>query len=233
MPLPIAELSEFLWKRLYHHLSPASRVCPPTGCQVLLFASSLKSYIGAHKDNRIRTDGGKQTRTSTDKSLNLLRKNETSKLATVTTLCRYELTPTMADHQNTTADCLTNSLIRQNLEDALKKRFHVNWLLYNYNGKHLNDYPGSITKRHDPTYGTWDHLTYGNCRRCHLMGPMGDQCYACGPHLHFLSTCVLILAKQQLCDPRERWYNPEFLDNTNNAKRIVKEPVSLNHPQPE
>ena len=70
MPLPIAELSEFLWKRLYHHLSPASRVCPPTGCQVLLFASSLKSYIGAHKDNRIRTDGGKQTRTSTDKSLN-------------------------------------------------------------------------------------------------------------------------------------------------------------------
>jgi hypothetical protein len=70
MSPPIAELGENLWKHLYHHLSPASRVCPPTGCQVLLYTSSLKSLIRPHKDNGIRKDGGQQIRTSTDKSLN-------------------------------------------------------------------------------------------------------------------------------------------------------------------
>jgi hypothetical protein len=70
MPPEIAELGEHLWKRLWHHLSPASRVCPPTGCQLLLYPSSLGATIRPHKDNGIMTDDGKQTRIATDKSLN-------------------------------------------------------------------------------------------------------------------------------------------------------------------
>jgi hypothetical protein len=70
MPPEIAQLGEYLWKRLWHHLSPASRVFPPTGCQLLLYPSSLKSAIRPHKDNGITTDDGKQTRIATDKSLN-------------------------------------------------------------------------------------------------------------------------------------------------------------------
>jgi hypothetical protein len=70
MPPTIAALGEYLWKTLWHHLSPASQVCPPTGCQLLLYSSSLKSLIHPHKDNGIPTDNGKQTRTATDKSLN-------------------------------------------------------------------------------------------------------------------------------------------------------------------
>ena len=48
----------------------------------------------------------------------------------------------------------------------------------------------------------------------------------------FLSTYVLILAEQQLCNPREHWYNPEFLHNTNGSSRIVEEPLSVYRRQP-
>lgn len=64
------EVGEYLWEKLYHHLSPASQVCPPTACQVLVYASSLKASIRPHKDNGVCEDNGRQTRTSTDKSLN-------------------------------------------------------------------------------------------------------------------------------------------------------------------
>lgn len=43
-------LGEMLWKKLFHHLSPASKCCPPTACQVLLYSQSLGSRIGAHQD---------------------------------------------------------------------------------------------------------------------------------------------------------------------------------------
>jgi hypothetical protein len=66
----IAQLGEYLWKRLWHYLSPASQVCPPTGCQLLMYSSSLKAAIRAHKDNGIMMDNGKQTRIATDKLLN-------------------------------------------------------------------------------------------------------------------------------------------------------------------
>jgi hypothetical protein len=66
----IAELGEHLWKTLWHHLSPASQVCPPTGCQLLLYSSCLKAQIRPHKDNGIMRDSGKQSRIATDTSLN-------------------------------------------------------------------------------------------------------------------------------------------------------------------
>jgi hypothetical protein len=122
---------------------------------------------------------------------------------------------------------ITPAQLRQHSEDALMEKFDVNWILYHYDGKHIDDYPGSITRYYHPADGHKDRPTYGNCRRCHLMGPMGNQCSACGPHLHFLSTYVIILAEQQLCDPRERWYNPEFLHNTNGSSRIVDEPDEI------
>ena len=54
------------------------------------------------------------------------------------------------------------------------------------------------------------------------MGPMGERCDDCGPDdLGFVSIYVLMLAQQQLCDPHERWYNPEFPHNTNGATQIV------------
>ena len=70
MPPEIAQLGEYLWKRLWHHLSPASRVCPPTGCQLLLYSSSLKAAIRPHKDNGIMTVDGKQSHIATDKEMN-------------------------------------------------------------------------------------------------------------------------------------------------------------------
>ncbi len=103
---------------------------------------------------------------------------------------------------------------RQSSETALKTRFNVDWLLYPYDGKHTDNYPGCIAATQYPAYG--------NCRQCHLMGPMGERCNDCDPdNLGFVSIYVLMLAQQQLCDPHERWYNPEFLHNTNGATRIV------------
>ncbi len=122
----------------------------------------------------------------------------------------------MTNQRNINAE-MTKAQRQQYSENALKTQFHVDWLLYPYDGKHANNYPGCIAAR--------QHPTYGNCRRCHLMGPMGEQCADCGvDDRGFFSTYVLILAEQQLCDPRERWYNPEFLHNTNDATRIVEAP---------
>lgn len=71
-PIPprVAELGERLWRKVWVHLSPPSRLCPPTGVQVLLYVSTFGSVIRPHKDNGLRKDDGRQTRTSTDKDLN-------------------------------------------------------------------------------------------------------------------------------------------------------------------
>ena len=104
---------------------------------------------------------------------------------------------------------------RHHSKTALKTQFNVDWLLYPYDGKHTDNYPGCIAATQYPAYG--------NCRRCHLMGPMGERCDDCDPDdLGFVSIYVLMLAQQQLCDPHERWYNPEFLHNTNGATQIVE-----------
>ena len=70
MPTEIAQLGEYIWKMRWHHLSLPSKVYPPTGCQLLMYPSSLEAAIRPHKDNGIRTDNGKQTRIATDKLLN-------------------------------------------------------------------------------------------------------------------------------------------------------------------
>jgi len=117
---------------------------------------------------------------------------------------------------------LTQSQRRRYSENALKEKFNVSWLLYEYDGKHTDDYPGDMT--------AFNHPTYGNCTRCHLMGPMGDLCYNCLP-FHRLwdfhrsaHRYVMIIAEQLWCDRHERWYNPEFLHNTNDAEQVVDEP---------
>ena len=45
MDAKVTELGEYLWKKVWHYLTPAAQLCPPTGCQLLLYCSSLVSAI--------------------------------------------------------------------------------------------------------------------------------------------------------------------------------------------
>ena len=113
----------------------------------------------------------------------------------------------MAEQKDTIA-----ALDRIKSELILKHMFDVDWLLFPYDGKDAQDYPGEYNR----TYG---RPSYGNCPRCYRMGPLGNICMDClnsmwipnQPQLRY----TIILARQNSrCDRRERWYNPEFLHNT-------------------
>lgn len=66
----LCSLGEMLWRLLWHDLTPASQVCPPTGCQMLYMASLFGSKVQPHRDNGSRDSTMAQVGTSTDKSLN-------------------------------------------------------------------------------------------------------------------------------------------------------------------
>lgn len=51
MPRPIYDLGVALWHAAYPILTDASRVCPPTACQLLLYYQLFKSQMRRHRDN--------------------------------------------------------------------------------------------------------------------------------------------------------------------------------------
>ena len=73
----------------------------------------------------------------------------------------------MAEQKNTIA-----VLDRIESELILKRMFDVDWLLFPYDGKDAQDYPGD----YDRIYAC---PTYGNCPRCYRMGPVGNLCNDC------------------------------------------------------
>jgi hypothetical protein len=113
----------------------------------------------------------------------------------------------MAEQKDTIA-----VLDRIESELILKRMFDVDWLLFPYDGKDAQDYPGD----YDRIYAC---PTYGNCPRCYRMGPLGNICMDCLnnmwivniPHLRY---GIVLARKHSRCERQERWYNPEFLHNT-------------------
>ena len=46
----IAQLKVDVWKRVYHWLSPISKICPPNGVQALLYLEEFQGHIREHQD---------------------------------------------------------------------------------------------------------------------------------------------------------------------------------------
>ena len=46
----IAKLKVEMWKRVHHHLSPISKICPPNSVQGLLYMDDFKGRINPHRD---------------------------------------------------------------------------------------------------------------------------------------------------------------------------------------
>jgi hypothetical protein len=112
-------------------------------------------------------------------------------------------------------------------EAVLKKRFEVELLLFSSDGFNAEAYPGE--------YNNFEcRPVYGNCIECYRMGPLGRYCRVCAmpPHQGFAGIAgmvshpfVMVLAEKIKCDTHERWYNPEFLHNTNGDTTPPEDPV--------
>jgi hypothetical protein len=62
MPVAVFDLGVACWQAVWEHLSPISQVCPPTGCQLMIYQTLFGACIGRHRDNGLQPPDGSHGR---------------------------------------------------------------------------------------------------------------------------------------------------------------------------
>ena len=62
MPVAVFNLGVACWQAVWEHLSPISQVCPPTGCQLMIYQTLFGACIGRHRDNGLQPPDGSHGR---------------------------------------------------------------------------------------------------------------------------------------------------------------------------